>query len=405
MRIAWVLYGELTQRTGGTIYDAEVIAGLRRAGDEVTVLSLAPARAGGAGVEGVEGVASLVARVRGLAPDVVVGDELCFRELAILFARLHGAGTRRVLLVHHLTRWESEVPRQRRRVHGVLESLAMRASDLIITTSETTRRRVRAEGARAPIVAVLPGADRLPAGARGAASGRGHVVRLAFLGAIVARKRVLELVRAFADGADGADRADRADRADGANGANGAELVLVGSTTRDPRYVREVLELIARRGLTARVTLLGEVDEIGAARALAASDVLVMPSSLEGYGIAATEAIHAGVPVIAARAQGLEEALARCPAACMFADDEPALARAIRRFATERGLRAAMREGAIEARPSLPTWSACASAFRATLGVLCPQQPVVPLANSDKILHDRSLRRGRLLRRGRTLAF
>jgi len=389
VRIAWVLYGELTQRTGGTIYDAEVIAGLRRAGDEVTVLSLAPARAGGAGVEGVEGVASLVARVRGLAPDVVVGDELCFRELAILFARLHGAGTRRVLLVHHLTRWESEVPRQRRRVHGVLESLAMRASDLIITTSETTRRRVRAEGARAPIVAVLPGADRLPAGARGAAGARGHVVRFAFLGAIVARKRVLELVRAFADGADGA----------------GAELVLVGSTTRDPRYVREVLELIARRGLTARVTLLGEVDEIGAARALAASDVLVMPSSLEGYGIAATEAIHAGVPVIAARAQGLEEALARCPAACMFADDEPALARAIRRFATERGLRAAMREGAIEARPSLPTWSACASAFRATLGVLCPQQPVVPLANSDKILHDRSLRRGRLLRRGRTLAF
>jgi len=56
------------------------------------------------------------------------------------------------------------------------------------------------------------------------------------------------------------------------------------------------------------------------ARALANGDALVMPSSLEGYGIAATEAIHAGTPVIAARTPGLEEALAPCPDATLFAD-------------------------------------------------------------------------------------
>ena len=350
MRIAWVLYGELTQRTGGTIYDAQVVAGLERAGDDVTVLSLPhPAAAPEQCSRGAQVVGSLAAQVRALAPDVVVGDELCFRELALLFPRLRRSmpTTRRVLLVHHLSRWETELAARRRGALGHLESLAMRSSDTIITTSETTRRRLLAEGATTPIAVVLPGADRL---ARVARADREGDVRFMFLGAIVPRKRVLELVRAFATGAGAA-----------------SELVLVGSTTRDEPYVRAVRALIAARGLEARVTLLGEVDEAAAATALASSDVLVMPSSLEGYGIAATEAIHAGVPVIAARARALEEALSPCPDACLFADDAPSLTLAIHRFATDAALRTAMKTAATNARAQLPTWSACAAAFGATL--------------------------------------
>ncbi|HSO31873.1 MAG TPA: glycosyltransferase, partial [Labilithrix sp.] len=86
-----------------------------------------------------------------------------------------------------------------------------------------------------------------------------------------------------------------------------------------------------------------------------------------GYGIAATEAIHAGVPVIAARAQGLEEALAPCPEACLFADDEHALAATLRRFATDAALRTSMRDAAGAAAPRMPTWSSCATAFRKAL--------------------------------------
>lgn len=339
MRVAWVLRGELTQRTGGTIYDAEVVASLRRAGDEVTVLSLP--------------LPALLDQVRVLAPDVVVGDELCFRELALLFPRLRTSATRRVLLVHHLTRWETELPRRRRRVLGLLESLAMRASDGIVTTSETTRRRLVAEGVTTAAAVALPGADRLMRVALPDAhlSAPSAEVCFTFLGALVPRKRVRELVRAFAEGA-----------------GERARLMLVGSTAHDERYVREVRASIAERGLERRVTLLGEVDEAGAAQALAASDVLVMPSSLEGYGIAATEAVFAGVPVIAARAQGLEEALAPCPRACLFTDDERSLTRTLRRFALEPALRNTMRHAAVEARTKLPTWATCATSFRAAMG-------------------------------------
>lgn len=333
MRIAWVLYGDLAQRTGGTIYDAGVVAGLRRAGDDVQVVSLPRRR--------------LTRELRAIAPDVVVGDELCFRELAVAFRLLGKGRTTRVLLVHHLTAWETEIAPLRRRVLRMVEGLAMSAADRIVTTSQTTRRRLLREGVKREVSVVLPGADRLaPAEGRE----REQDVRMVLLGSIVARKRVIELVRAFAKGAH-----------------RSARLLLVGSTTRDEAYVRTVRALVAQLGIGSRVVMTGEVDESGVARALRNADVLVMPSSLEGYGIAATEAIYAGTPVIATRAQGLEEALAPCPDACLFVDDEPALARALERFAADAALRATLRDAARAASARMPTWSACAAEFRATL--------------------------------------
>jgi glycosyltransferase involved in cell wall biosynthesis len=175
-------------------------------------------------------------------------------------------------------------------------------------------------------------------------------VRFLFLGSVVARKRVIELVAAFAGGASAHGR-----------------LEIVGSTTRDPVYAREVGRAIGRHPQGDRVRMVGELDEEGVARALADADVLVMPSSLEGYGIAATEAIHAGLPVIASRAQGLLEALAPCPEARRFADDAPSLTAALARFATDARLRASMTVAAAEARPRMPTWGACAADLRAAL--------------------------------------
>jgi glycosyltransferase involved in cell wall biosynthesis len=268
------------------------------------------------------------------------------------------------LLVHHLTAWEIELSPERRRSIREAERLAIDASDALIVTSRTTRERLLREGVHDNIEVVLPGADRLSRSGRESesesASESESGVRFVFVGAVVARKRVLELVRAFARGA----------HRDG-------RLAIVGSTAHDPAYVATVRAAIAALGLGGRVVMDGEVDENGVAKALASTDVFVMPSTLEGYGIAATEAIYAGVPVIAARAQGLEEALAPCPDATIFADDEDALASALERFASDRALRATMTGAARAASPRMPTWSQCAEQFRAALvaarGVASPR--------------------------------
>ncbi len=332
MRIAWVLYGDLAQRTGGTIYDREVVDGLRRAGDEVHVVSL-PRR--------------LVRELHAIAPDVVVGDELCFRELAIAFRLLGKRRPRRILLVHHLTAWEIELSPLRRRAVRLLESLAIRASDRLVTTSCATRDRLVLEGTKTTIDVVQPGADRLERCARHARAGA--EVGFVFVGAIAPRKRVLQLVQAFA--------------------TVKGRLVLVGSTARDERYVRNVRALITRLGIGERVVLTGEIDDDGVARALATADVLVLPSSLEGYGIAATEAIWAGIPVIAARTPGLVEALSPCPDATLFVAHEGprALSDALSRFASDAALRSSMSAAAGAAGPRMPTWAAGIEAFRSAL--------------------------------------
>jgi len=346
-----VLYGELTQRTGGTIYDAQVVEGLRRAGDDVRVVSLDASEPSGSRLARAARTATagmtLAQGLGEIAPDVVVGDELCFPELSLAFRLVAGrkSAPKRVLLVHHLTAWETELSPRRRAEARAGERRAVEACDWIITTSQTTRQRLVDEGVKERIEVVRPGADRLVRGARTLGEG---APRFVFVGSVVPRKRVVDLVRAFARCASG-------------------QLRIVGSTTRDEPYVREVHDVIAEHGLAERVTLTGEVDEQGVSRALADADAFVMPSSLEGYGIAATEAIWAGLPVIAARAQGLEEALAPCPAARLFADDEQALASALARFAGDEALRTSMIEAARAAAERMPTWAQCSERFRTLL--------------------------------------
>src|SRR5262249_3539688 len=130
-------------------------------------------------------------------------------------------------------------------------------------------------------------------------------VRLLFVGAIIPRKRVLDLVHAFSLLPHSRDH---------------AELRLVGSKSHDPAYAATVEREASRAG---GVALLGEIDESTLARELANADALVIPSSLEGYGIVATEAVHAGLPVIAARSDGLAEALALCAEAALLVDGGP----------------------------------------------------------------------------------
>jgi glycosyltransferase involved in cell wall biosynthesis len=357
VRVAWILYGSVEQRTGGTIYDHEVIRGLRQLGDTVDVLSIdraAGARNVGSTLPPVSEVArtgqaavKLARRLDALRPDIVVGDELCFAELAITFRILarFRPNPRRVLLVHHLSAWEPEFGSTRRALLFIAERLAFLASDQVIATSQATRARLLHDGVRAHVDVALPGADRLPKPSAERRPRNG--THFLFVGAMSARKRVVELTSAFAKSSGPRDT-----------------LELIGNT-HDTTYVRSVAARVASEGIGDRVTMPGEVDESAVAFAMSQADALVMPSSLEGYGIAATEAITSGLPVIAARAQGLEEALRPCPDACLFADDPPALENAIARFSRDANLRERMRRAALAS--TMPTWAACTTAFRRAL--------------------------------------
>lgn len=112
------------------------------------------------------------------------------------------------------------------------------------------------------------------------------------------------------------------------------ELTVWGDPTIDPAYTAE---LRAATG-GARVTLAGRFAEEDKAALFAALDALLVPSlGLESYGLVAREALHHGVPVLAARRGALPEMFAG-PAeyGALFDPEDPAeLAGWIERLAAE----------------------------------------------------------------------
>lgn len=331
LRIGWIVYGSIEQISGGYIYDRMVVEQLRALGDEVTVLSLSP----GAAVD------------LSLELDVVVGDELCFRELGALFIGAP-SGLRRVLLIHHLSAWEQEASAQRSELLR-LEKLAIDAADVCVATSSETAERLCREGLSRSARVAEPGADRLPRPDTAGQEPAGARMRLLFVGNILPRKRVLELVDAFV------------------GLPSGAELVLVGAEpSRD--YGTAVRAVVEQAGAADRVRFMGSLGPAAVAEQLALADALVLPSALEGYGMVLSEALWAGVPIIAARVGAAEKLVTRSGAGLLFEpEDRAGLAAALARFLWDAKLRAKLREQAWLSVDQLPRWRDTALALRATL--------------------------------------
>jgi glycosyltransferase involved in cell wall biosynthesis len=106
----------------------------------------------------------------------------------------------------------------------------------------------------------------------------GGAIRLVTLARLVARKQLGTLLQALATLPD-----------------LDLHLTVMGDGPDRPR-----LESLARTlGIAPRVTFTGFVDEPAKHATLAASDLFVLPSSHEGFGLVYVEAMHHGLPVIA----------------------------------------------------------------------------------------------------------
>lgn len=334
-RIAWLVYGSIEQVSGGYIYDRLVVERLREEGDTVTVVSLTPGTPAD----------SLPAFHRDDF-DVLVGDELCFRELLPIFQRTQGP--RRVLLIHHLTAWEHP-PGVERDATLALEKAVIEAADACVATSHVTAERLRRDGVTRRIGVAEPGADRLPRSQTGGQEPSGSLLRLLFVGNLLQRKRVLELVQAFTR-----------------LPTSHVELVLVGAEL-EPAYAAEVRGAVTAASLTARVRFLGSLPAADVAEQLALADALVLPSALEGYGMVLSEALWASVPVIAARVGAAEKLIGETGAGLLFeADDAAALGAALSTFVSDAKLRLKLRRAAWSAAETLPRWRDTALALRAS---------------------------------------
>ncbi len=146
----------------------------------------------------------------------------------------------------------------------------------------------------------------------------------------------------------------------------------VGSTTRDPAFAEKQRRRVLDDELEDRVHFAGPRSEAKLARAYATADLLVLPSRAETYGMVVIEALARGVPVVAADAGGVSEALGQGngglrPGLLVPPGDAAALAAGLRTWLRDAEVRRTWRRAARERRASLPQWSATTSALARVL--------------------------------------
>jgi glycosyltransferase involved in cell wall biosynthesis len=146
----------------------------------------------------------------------------------------------------------------------------------------------------------------------------------------------------------------------------------VGSLERDPDFVDRLRGRVRHHGLDERVRFEGPRAGAGLARSYLDADVLVLASHGETYGMVVTEALAAGLPVVATEVGGVPEALGRGahgvrPGLLVPPADPGALAGALQAWLRDACLRRLLRRAARERRTQLPRWDATASTLAGVL--------------------------------------
>ncbi|MFN8533600.1 MAG: glycosyltransferase family 4 protein [Dehalococcoidia bacterium] len=287
MRIALIVYGSLDQISGGYRYDRELVATLRRARDEVAVISLRQRPyqlAAGASI-----VSGIATRLAAAQPDLIVQDELCHPSLAWANAAIRRIGVPIVSIVHHLRASEGQVGWQGRlTIH--LERRYLASIDGLILNSRATGDSVRALlGRLAQNVVAYPGRDD-EAASRPYVHRKNGPLRLVLVGNVEPRKNVETLLDALARLSPSTWR-----------------LTIVGNLRSDPAYARAIGTRAAALGMSGSIELTGPLSNPALRSRLARSDVLVQPSWYEGFGMAALEGMRFGLPAIVSRRGGASE--------------------------------------------------------------------------------------------------
>jgi glycosyltransferase involved in cell wall biosynthesis len=347
-RLTFIVPGDPDQRTGGYLYDAHIVAGLRSLGWQVQVI----------GLEGRFPCADAVARqAMGRALDClperqcVVIDGLALGGVPDS-VRPHADRLALIGLVHHPLADETGLSADRQAAFLVSERAALQCCRSVIVTSPFTRRRLDelALAGDRPIHVIEPGARAAELAQRVGERLHGTApespARLLCVGHLSRRKGQNLLIDALADLTD-----------------LDWQLDLVGSADRDPAFARELLEGIERHGLKERVHLHGEVDGEQLVRFYSQAHVCLLPSWYEGYGMVVTEALARGLPLISSTGGALRDTVPESAALRFPPGDVDALREALARWLTDADLQRRLCRAAVEERAGLTDWSAAVQRF------------------------------------------
>jgi glycosyltransferase involved in cell wall biosynthesis len=338
-RLAFVVPGDLATPTGGYGYDRRIIQELRRLGWQVDVADIGDGFPFPSIAQRATALAILSAVPAG-CPTVL--DGLAFGALPEAGAL--GCHTPLIALVHQPLALDPGLDTTQADTFRESERAALAAAARVVVTSEATARIVTGDYdvPAQRISVVRPGNDPVPP-ALGSNDG---VVRLLSIGSVLPVKGYDLLIAAVATLDDMPWR-----------------LTIAGDRTRNPAAAAQLDADIEAYGLGDRVAVLGAVPPERIIELFLASDVFVLASRFEGYGMALAEAIAHGLPVVSTMVGAIPDTVPAGTGLLVPPDDAAALARALRRLIGDPTERQRLATNARAAAAQLPTWQDSARLF------------------------------------------
>jgi glycosyltransferase involved in cell wall biosynthesis len=320
MKIGLVVYECPKDQSGGYLYDRKIVGHLRGQGHEVFVYTF-PLE---------------TARVIKDDVEVLIEDELCHADLLEFNRHLKSVSSIPVIaLVHHLKCLEPAPHQEEQREE---ERKFLTTCDAVIANSNSTSRSVTELGIRLPTLVAYPGCDRVAPAADFGRELPETFVNLLFVGILIPRKGVHVLLDAL-----------------GELQCYPWKLRIVGDESLDVSYVESLRERALRLG--NRVEFLGRVSPKELPEIYLDSDIFILPSYFEGYGIVVAEAVLHLLPTIASRVGGIPEIVQDGKEGILVPPgDKSALKQALQDFLEHPEHLKPFIEACEVRRHSLPTW-------------------------------------------------
>jgi glycosyltransferase involved in cell wall biosynthesis len=226
------------------------------------------------------------------------------------------------------------------------ESAVLKACQAVICTSEWTRRWLVTQYGLAParLWIARPGADE--AAAVGGSPSGSQLLCVGALTPVKGQDLLLEALTALRD-------LDWC-------------CTMVGPLDRDAGFVARLREQAERAGIADRVRLVGPTAIAQLEATYAASDLLVLASRVESFGMVVSEALAFGLPVVATDVGGIPEAFlgagseaspGAAPGALVSPEGSGPLTKALREWLTQPQTRLDWREAAQQRRLTVPRWT------------------------------------------------
>ena len=337
--------GDLATPTGGYAYDRRMIAELRELGWRPEVLNLGEGFPFPSALTLAGANASLADVPKGRP---IVIDGLAFGVMPEAAESLRATHPL-IALVHHPLALETGMAPDQAAALRASERKALACARAVIANSAATARALETDYGVPPerITIAPPGTDRAPFVRPNTTS---TLVALLAVGAVVPRKGYDLLIEALSGLLDLPWR-----------------LTIVGDCRRDPVTAARLTADIVRQRLEPRVKIEDAVMPERLSQLYNASDLFVLPSRYEGFGMAYAEAIAHGLPVIGTTAGAIPDTVPATAGVLIPPDDVAALAAALRRLIENPEERAQFAAGAAAAAAHLPTWHDSARLFSAAM--------------------------------------